>query len=188
MAVLVAGLVLFLGIHLLPTLPSTRDSLHKTLGPKGYKGIFSLISLAGFVLIIWGYGLARLEPTLIFTPPVWGKSITYLLMLPVFILLIAAELPGRMAAAVKHPMVTAIKFWALAHLISNGLLADLLLFGGFLAYGVIDRISLKKRGSAGANAGPNALRNDIIAVVGGLAGYVIFMLWLHPMLIGVPVK
>jgi len=109
-----------------------------------------------------------------------------LLMLPVFPLLLAAYLPGRIKAAVKHPMLTATKAWALAHLLANGMLADVLLFGGFLAWAVLDRISAGKRPQPVTSA-PASVRNDVIAVVVGLALYAVFAMWAHPRLIGVPV-
>jgi uncharacterized membrane protein len=113
-----------------------------------------------------------------------------LLMLPVFILLLAAYLPGEIKAKLRHPMLAAVKFWALAHLIANGDLASMILFGSFLAYAVFDRIALKRRAGAEVPAIPDpaiARRNDIISIVGGLVLYVVFLVWLHPLLIGVSV-
>ena len=125
MTLLVLGLVLFLGIHSLPIFSvAVRERLIAALGRNGWRGVHSLVSLAGLVLIIVGYGQARLAPTVLYLPPSWMKHVVFLLMLPVFPLIIAAYLPGRSRAAVKHPMLTAVKTWAFAHLLTNGMLAD----------------------------------------------------------------
>lgn len=186
MIYLIAGLVLFLGIHSIEIVsPAFRGSAVARIGEGSWKGIYSLLSIAGFVLLIWGYGVARQEPILLYTPPVWTRHLAALLMLPVFPLLLAAYLPGRIKAAVKHPMLVAIKTWALAHLIANGMLADVLLFGGFLVWAVADRISLQRRVVRPTPGPPPSKYNDLIAVVAGLALYVIFALWLHVRWIGV---
>jgi uncharacterized membrane protein len=133
MTLLLIGLALFLGIHSVSIVaPSARDRWAASLGTNAWRGIYSLISLAGFVLLIHGYGLARQAPVLLYAPQLWMRHVMLVLMLPVFSLLLAAYLPGRIKAAVKHPMLVAIKTWALAHLLVNGMLADVLLFGGFL--------------------------------------------------------
>jgi uncharacterized membrane protein len=186
MIYLIVGLVLFLGIHSVEIFsPAFRGNTVARIGEGAWKGIYSLLSIAGFVLLIWGYGVARQEPILLYAPPVWTRHVAALLMLPVFPLLLAAYLPGRIKAAVKHPMLVAIKTWALAHLIANGMLADVLLFGGFLVWAVADRISLKRRVVRPTPGPPPLKYNDLIAVVGGLALYVIFALWLHVRWIGV---
>lgn len=187
MTLLVAGLVLFLGIHSLPIFSVTaRDRLIGALGRNGWRGVHSLVSLAGLVLIIVGYGQARLAPVVLYAPPYWMRHVTFLLMVPVFPLIFAAYLPGRIRAKLKHPMLVALKTWAFAHLLANGMLADVLLFGGFLVWAVADRISLKRRASTlDITAKPSAL-NDVIAVAAGLALYAATLLWLHRMLIGVP--
>lgn len=186
MIYLIVGLVLFLGIHSVEIVsPTFRGNAVARIGEGAWKGIYSLLSIAGFVLLVWGYGVARQEPILLYAPPVWTRHLTALLMLPVFPLLLAAYLPGRIKAAVKHPMLVAIKTWALAHLIANGMLADVLLFGGFLVWAVADRISLKRRVVRPTPGPPPLKYNDLIAVVGGLALYVIFVLWLHVRWIGV---
>jgi uncharacterized membrane protein len=186
MIYLIVGLVLFLGIHSVEIFsPAFRGNTVARIGEGAWKGIYSLLSIAGFVLLIWGYGMARQEPILLYAPPAWTRHVTALLMLPVFPLLLAAYLPGRIKAAVKHPMLVAIKTWALAHLIANGMLADVLLFGGFLVWALADRISLKRRVVRPTPGPPPSKYNDLIAVVGGLALYVIFALWLHVRWIGV---
>jgi uncharacterized membrane protein len=187
MPLLIAGLVLFLGIHSVAIVaPSFRARTIQRMGEGAWKGLYSLISLAGFVLICYGFGLARQAPVVLYSPPTWLRHLAFLLMLPVFPLLIAAYLPGRIKTAAKHPMLAAVKFWAFAHLLANGSLADVLLFGGFLAWAVVDRISVKRR------AMPQALRtappgpwNDAIAVVLGLAVYALLIGWAHVRLFGV---
>ncbi|MFC4311304.1 NnrU family protein [Steroidobacter flavus] len=188
MLYLILGLVLFLGVHSVEIFsPTFRSSAVARLGEKPYKGIYSVLSIIGFVLLIWGYGIARQHPILVYAPPVWMRHLTLLLMLPVFPLLLAAYLPGRIKAAVKHPMLASVKLWAFAHLLANGMLADVLLFGGFLLWAVADRISVKRRAVLRPLPGPPPSKfNDVIAVVGGLALYVVFVFWLHTKLIGVP--
>ena len=183
---LVAGLAIFLGVHSIRILaPGWREKMLARLGPGGWKALYSVASLLGFLLIIGGYAQARMEPVILYLPPVGLRHLTALLMLPVFPLLLATYLPGRIKAAVKHPTLTATKAWALSHLLANGMLADVLLFGGFLAWAVIARISAGKRAAVPAGLSPHAMRNDIIAVVGGLVIYVMFVSWAHLRLFGV---
>jgi len=137
------------------------------------------------MLIVGGYAQARLDPVILYQPPVGLRNLTALLMLPVFPLLLATYLPGRIKAAVKHPMLTATKAWALSHLLANGMLADVLLFGGFLAWAVVDRISAGKRPQTVVRGAPLSIRNDVIAVVGGLLIYALFIGWAHVRLFGV---
>ena len=186
MTILVVGLIIFLGIHSLSIFASgVRDGAVAKFGAGPWRGIYSLISLIGFVLIIWGYGLARREPVLLYNPPFWTRHVTALLMVPVFPLLFAPYFPGRIKATLKHPMLVAVKLWAVAHLISNGMLADVVLFGSFLVWAVADRISYKHRTPRPLKGAPPAARNDVIVVIVGLVLYVLFVLWLHRMLIGV---
>jgi uncharacterized membrane protein len=184
MTLLIIGIVVFLGVHLLPTLSDLRGSLIARMGENGYRALFSILSLIGFVLIVWGF--ARAPVIQVWSPPDWTRYVAMVLMVPVFILLIAAYVPGQIKAKVKHPFLVAIKTWALAHLIANGDLASIILFGSFLAYAVFDRITVKRRPATGhetlAETGPAG--NDVIAVVGGLALYVVFLVWLHRLLIG----
>jgi uncharacterized membrane protein len=184
MTLLIIGIIVFLGVHLLPTFPDLRDRLIGRLGENGYRALFSTLSMLGFVLIVWGF--ARAPVIQVWSPPNWTRYVAMVLMVPVFILLIAAYVPGEIKAKVKHPFLVAIKTWALAHLIANGDLASIILFGSFLAYAVFDRITLTRRPETGlvtvAETGP--ARNDLIAVVGGLIFYVVFLVWLHPLLIG----
>ncbi len=187
---LAIGLLLFLGVHCLTAQTDVRRGLAARFGEGPYKGIFSLVAAAGLTLIILGYHKAQIMPgknPQLWAPPHWGRHLTLTLMLPVFPLLIATYLPGKISAAVRHPMITAVKIWALAHLLVRGDAASVLLFGGFLAWAVYDRISLKQREAAGLviiKSGP--VRNDVIAVVAGLGLYVAMVKWGHAALIGLP--
>ena len=187
MALLIFGLVVFLGIHSVAiVVPAWRDTQIARLGEPAWKGIFSVISLIGLLLLIYGYGAARQAPVVLYDPPRALRHVALVLMLPVFPLLLAAYLPGRIAAAAKHPMLLAVKIWATAHLLANGMLADVLLFGGFLAWAVADRIAVKRRVLPRKIPGaPPSSANDAIAVIGGLVLYVVFLLWAHRWLIGV---
>lgn len=188
MTTLVLGLILFLGVHSISIINEPwRNRMAARLGEMPWKGVYALIALIGVVLIVQGYGAARYDPVILYAPPMWLRHLAFLLLLPVFPLLLAAYLPGRIKAAVKHPMVLAVKLWALAHLLANGMLADVLLFGGFLAWAVAERISLKRRASRPLPGAPESGRNDIIAVAAGLLIYLVFVMWLHRILIGVPV-
>jgi uncharacterized membrane protein len=187
---LLVGLALFFSLHLVPTRPPLRARLVAGLGTTGYAGLFSLLSLGSLVLIFLGYGelqgLARANPQL-WVPPTWTRHVAMLLMIPAMILLVAAYVPSRIRTAARHPMLAAVKLWALSHLLANGDLASVLLFGSFLAYAVYDRISVKQRGAAGplgtAQGGP---AHDAIVVVGGLALYALLLVWGHGKLTGVP--
>jgi uncharacterized membrane protein len=185
MLTLVVGLAIFLGIHSIVIFaPRLRAQAVARLGEGPWKGMYALVSLFGFVLICYGFGMTRQSPTVLYTPPHWIRHVTFLIMLPVFPLILAAYLPGRIKAALKHPMLAAVKFWALAHLLANGTLADVLLFGGFLAWAVADRISLKHRTQTVPTAPPGKF-NDAIAVIAGLGLYGFFIAWAHARLFGV---
>ena len=184
MTLLIIGIIIFFGFHLLPTATDLRGRLVGQLGEKGYKGLFSLLSLLSLALLIYGFAKAPLVQ--IWSPPDWMRWIAIVLMLPAFIFLVAAYLPGRIKARVKHPFLVAIKTWALAHLIANGDLASMILFGSFLAYAVYDRTTLRGRRPASVVGieGPEKPQNDVIAILAGAALYAIFLIWLHPLLIG----
>lgn len=187
---LVLGLVLFLGMHSVAIVaPGWRARQIELRGERGWKGLYTLVSFAGLGLLIWGYGQARMDPVVVYTPPVAMRHVAALLMAPVFVLLASSYLPGRISAIAKHPMLAAVKFWALAHLLANGMLADLLLFGGFLAWAVADRISVKRREKLEADDAKPVRKgkpvNDVIAVAVGLVVYVVFAMWLHGPLMGV---
>jgi uncharacterized membrane protein len=191
MLLLIVGLLVFLGIHLLPTVPDLRRGLAERFGENAFKIAFSVVSIAGFALIVIGFHKLQMHPgknVQLWDPPGWTRHIAYALMLPAMILLAAAYVPSRIRTAVRHPMLAAIKLWALAHLLVNGDLASALLFGGFLAYAIYDRISVKKRGALGP-LGPRegGLSGDVLAVAIGLALYAFMAFIGHSVLIGVPV-
>ena len=188
MTLLLLGLVLFLGAHSVRIAAEPlRTRLISSLSLNGYKGVYSLLSLAGFVLLIYGYAAARAAPVVLFTPPVWTKHLAALLTIPAFVLLAAAYVPGtRIKAAVGHPMVLGVKTWALAHLIANGTLHDVLLFGSFLVWAVLSYIAARKRDRVAGTVYPTGpMSRDIIAVVVGLVAWAAFAFWLHGLLIGV---
>lgn len=186
MTLLILGLGLFLGVHSVSIVAAGwRDRTVQRIGEPAWQGIYAVVALAGFVLIVWGYGLARQDPIALYAPPAGLRHLTLLLMVPVFPLLLAAYLPGRIQSATKHPMLAAVKLWAFAHLLANGMLADVVLFGSFLAWAVLDRISMRRREPRPVPGAPPAKINDLIVVIAGLALYVVFVLWLHSHLIGV---
>jgi len=186
MLYLIAGLVIFLGVHSVSIIaPSWRDRMAARMGPLGWKALYGVIALVGLWLIIRGYAMARLEPTIVYLPPTWLRHVAALLMFPVFPLLLAAYLPGWLQRMTKHPMLVAVKLWAVAHLLANGMLADVLLFGSFLAWAVADRISLKHRAPRPVPSLPRKGFNDVVAIVLGLAIYVWFVGAGHVRLIGV---
>ncbi|MDT8409648.1 MAG: NnrU family protein [Wenzhouxiangellaceae bacterium] len=188
MTQLIIGLVLFLGIHSLSIVSADgRDAMVSRIGKWPFKGLYSVVALIGLVLIVQGYGSARMDPTVLYTPPDWTRHISMLLMLFAFPAFVATYFPGRISAGLKHPMLVAVKTWALAHLIANGTLAAVLLFGGFLAWAVADRISMKHRRQRDIPRAPASAFNDVIAVVLGLGIYFAFVLWLHSAWIGVPI-
>ena len=190
MSMLVAGLLIFLGVHSTSIFaPAWRNAQLATRGEAVWKGAYALLSLIGFALIVHGYGVARGNPVVLYEPPAFLRHVAWTLMLPVFTLLLASKLPGRISAVTKHPMLVAVKLWALAHLLANGTLASTLLFGSFLAWAVVDRVSLKRRPIAPATGAPATAPpgrfNDAVAIVAGLGLYAAFLGVLHLWLIGV---
>ena len=190
MFLFVLGLVLFLGIHLTAVFASRlRTSLREKWGEGGWKGFYSVVSLAGFVLIVMNYGAAVSTSAVLYEPAAWLKHLNGLFMLAAAIIFAAYLLPaGRIKAAVKHPMILSVKIWAFGHLLANGSLAAILLFGSFLVWGVLVRISLKKRERAGLVTTPVAgpVKWDIATLVLGLVLYGAFVMGLHVWLFGVP--
>ncbi|MDO9382428.1 MAG: NnrU family protein [Hyphomicrobiaceae bacterium] len=186
---LILGIVIFLGVHLVPTSPDLKAGLTERFGATAYKVAFGVLSLAGLVLIVVGYHKLQLMPdknVVLWDPPAFTRHIAVALMLPAMIFLMAYLVPSRIRTAVKHPMLIAIKTWALAHLIANGDLASLILFGSFLAYAVYDRITLKRRvTTAPVNVMAPSPINDVIVVVGGIVLFAVILLWAHQYLIGV---
>ena len=189
LGLLILGLVLFLSVHTLTTQRDARAALIGKLGDGGYKGLYSLASFAGLALIVWGYSVYRATGWIdVWYPPVAMRHITLLLMLPAVIFVVASYIRGRIYTTLKHPMLAGIKLWALAHLLANGDLGSIILFGSFLAWAVYDRISLKHRSDPGAPPIPvGGFRNDVIAVVLGAVVYLGLALVFHPFVIGVPV-
>ena len=188
MLILVLGLVLFLGMHAFTMARAPRAQMVARLGEGGFKGLYTGVSLLGFALIIYGYGLYRASGWIdVWYPPVWTKHLALLLNLPIFVLLAATGSGGRIHAAVKHPMLLAVKIWATAHLIANGDLGSILLFGGFLAWAVMARISLKRRAGVTMPAPSGFTSRDWIAIGAGLVLWFVFARWLHTWLIGVAV-
>lgn len=187
MTMLIAGLVLFLGAHTFTTLREARGAAIQRIGEGPYKGLYSLVSVAGLVLIVWGFARYRGDGYVpVWTPPAWLHPVTLVLMWVSFVALVAANSPaGRIKGMLRHPMLVGIKAWALAHLLVNGDLGSLILFGTFLAWAAYDRIAVKRRGDSGApSSGFTA--GDVIALVVGSIAYVA-MFWLHPWLFGVPI-
>lgn len=188
MQIFILGLILFFGVHTLSIInESWRNEMVDKIGVWPWKGIYALISLIGLILLIYGYGLLRTTSTVLYTPAPWLTHLAMLLLLPVFPLLLAAYLPGRIRNKVRHPMLVATILWAFAHLLVNGRLVDLLLFGIFLVWATIDLISMRRREQRPIPTAPESTRNDVIAVALGLVLYVLFVLVLHALLIGVPV-
>ncbi len=186
MTLLLLGMLLFIGAHSVSIVaPAWRDGTAARLGEGTWKGLYALVSLLGFVLLVLGYSAARQAPVVLYVPPAWMRQLALVLMLPVFPLLAAAYLPGRISRAAKHPMLLAVKIWATAHLLSNGMLADVVLFGGLLAWAVADRISLKRRVARPVPAAPEAPLNDSMALGLGLLVYVALVAGLHKALFGV---
>ena len=187
MGLFIAGLAIFLGIHSVGIFaPAWREAQIAQRGALAWKGLYSVVSIVGFALLIYGYGFARQSPLVLYSPPAMLRHIALALMLPVFPLLLAAYLPGRIKTAAKHPMLLSVKIWATAHLLVNGTLVDVLLFGAFLVWAVLDRIAAKRRPATRAVPGaPPAAYNNVIAVVGGLALYAAFLMGVHLWLIGV---
>ena len=180
------GLILFFAVHSVSIVaPHWRDRMALSLGAGAWRAAYSLLSVAGLLLIIHGFGLARGSAAIWYVPAHWMRVVALVLMVPVFPLLLAAYFPGRIKAAARHPMLIAIKLWALAHLFANGSVADVLLFGSFLAWAVIDRISLKRRAPRAVPGAPPSKWNDAIVLAAGLLLYAWFVHWAHLRLFGV---
>jgi len=188
MTLLLLGLFLFLGVHSVRIVADGwRSRVLARRGEALWKGVYALLSLAGFALIVWGYGAARVQPVLLWAAPTWTRHLAALLTLPAFVLLVAAYVPGNaIKARLKHPMVLGVKLWALAHLLANNTLADLLLFGAFLVWAMFDFRSARQRDRAqqtvyaAGRAGPT-----MVAVVVGMAAWAGFAFWAHAAWIGV---
>jgi uncharacterized membrane protein len=186
MALFIAGLVVFYASHLFTALArGARETLMQRLGEGGYKGLYSIVSAIGLALVIIGWRDA--DRTVLYVAPYWVSYIAYALTLAAMVCLAAAYLPkGKLAAALKHPMLAGVKAFALAHLLVNGDVRSLLLFGSLLAYAVIDRIAVKARGGSTPAAGP--LRNDAIAVAVGAALWGLIFFYGHRYVAGVALR
>ncbi len=189
LAVMIVGLALFIGVHLITTRRDLRARLIASGGGSAYKIGYAALSLIGIVLIGYGFSEYRAAGMIdLWTPPRWTRHVTVALMLPAVILLVAAYSRGRIYSAVKHPMLTAVKLWAAAHLLANGDLGSIILFGSLLAWAVFDRISLKRRSDAGGPTIPvGGPRNDLVAIAVGVVVYLALGFAFHPIVIGVPV-
>lgn len=188
MTLLILGLLIFLGLHSVRIFADGwRTAMRARLGENGWKGLYSLVSLAGFGLLLWGYGLARQQPVVVWSPPPFMRHIAAPLMVLSFILLVAAYVPRNgIKARLHHPMTLAVKVWALAHLLANGTLHDIILFGSFLVWSVLLFRSARKRDTAAGTVYPPGKGvATAVTVVAGFGASVVFAHWLHRMLIGV---
>jgi len=182
---LLLGLVLFFGMHSMSIVALPLRNKLAAKSDIGWKLVYSLISLLGIVLMVRGYADLKLAATILYTSPIGLHYVAVILLLPTFVLSSAPYFPGRISRVVKHPQLLVVQVWALAHLLVNGALADVLLFGSFLVWAVLDRSSMSKRTSRPVPAVPQSSVNDIILIVAGLALYALFVFWLHEMLFGV---
>ena len=185
MTSLLTGLLLFFAAHSVSIVaPAWRDRM-AAKSPIGWRLVYTVVSIIGVVLIVRGYGELRMTPAVLYTSPLWMRYVAAVLLLPVFILLLAPYFPGRIKTAAKHPQLVAVKLWALAHLLVNGTLADVMLFGSFLAWAVADRISMNRRAARPVPSAPETNANDVIVVVLGLLLYGVTVIWAHAALFGV---
>ena len=185
---LLLGLLLFLGVHSVRICAAPwRTAQIARVGEEKWKGVFSLVSLVGFFLIVWGYGQARLDPVVLWSPPVWTRHVAAPLTFVAFVLIAAAYVPGtRIKAAIGHPMVAGVTVWSSAHLIANGMLADVVLFGGFLVWAIaLFAFSRQRDREAGVVYPAGALSRDALAAAIGGVAWIAFAVWLHLWLIGV---
>lgn len=185
MTQLIVGLILFFGMHsvAIVALP-LRDRL-AARSEIGWKVLFALVSIAGIMLMSKGYAELRQSPTVLYMLPAWTRHIAALLLLPAFVLFLAPYFPGRIKSTFRQPQLIAVKTWAIAHLLVNGTLADVLLFGSFLAWAVADILSMKNRVSRPLIGAPESRANDLILIVAGSGLYAAFVFWLHEALIGI---
>jgi uncharacterized membrane protein len=187
-AILILGLIVFIGVHSIRLVsPSWRDTQLARFGEHGWKGIYSVASLVGFVLIVWGYGMARHTPTVLWVPPFGIRHLTALLVAVAFVLIVAAYVPGnRIKTSIGHPMMAGTALWALGHLLANGTLNAVVLFGVFLVWGAVGVVVSRGRDrAAGVRYPAGTVSGDVKVVVVGLIAWAIFALVLHRWLIGV---
>jgi uncharacterized membrane protein len=188
LAVEIIGLVIFLGAHVFVTRRGERAALIARLGAWPYRGLFSLVSIVGLGLIVYGFAQYRASGLIpVWNPPLWTRHIVIALMWPASILIAAAYIPGNIKKAVKHPLLVGVKTWAFAHLCANGDLGGIILFGSVLAWAVYDRISLKYRSDpSGLQIPYGGTKNDIIAIIVGTIIYLALGLVFHPVVVGLP--
>jgi uncharacterized membrane protein len=188
MTLLILGLALFFAVHSVRIVADGwRQRSIARLGEGAWKGLYSVLSIAGFALVVWGWGAARQQPVLLWVPPIWTRHLAGLLMLASFVMLAAAYVPGNaIKARLKHPMVLGVKTWAVAHLLANGTLAALLLFGSFLVWAIFDFRSARQRDRAAGTAYPGGRSGPtLVTVVVGIVAWAAFAFWAHGWLIGV---
>lgn len=184
---LIVGLIIFFGTHSVSLMNEPwRNRMAGKLGEGVWKGLYSILSLIGLGLLIWGFGQARHQTPVVYVAPFWLVHLTMLLMVPVFPLLLATYFPGHIKQAVRHPMLVAVLIWASAHLLVNGRVTDLLLFGSFLLWAALGLLSMRWRTPRPLPSAPSSRFNDALALVAGIALYGLFLVWLHALLIGVP--
>ncbi|MGC3980908.1 MAG: NnrU family protein [Steroidobacteraceae bacterium] len=184
MIILLLGLALFFGLHSLPIFAAKwREKQRQRWGRAAWRWVYSLGSILGVLLIAYGYDQTRQAPVVVYVTPGWMRRVTDVLMLGVFPLIYATFLPSRIRTALKYPDLVAIKLWAVAHLLVNGMLADIFLFGSFLAWAVVNRISLKRRVRIIPSGAPSEF-NDLVAILAGLVTYLVIVLYLHYKIIG----
>lgn len=190
MLLMTIGLALFVGVHLVPTQVDLRRELGNRFGEKAFKAVFSVVSLIGFALIVYGYGKLQALPgknPQLWAPPAWGRHAAFALLLPAMVLLVAANVRSHIRNLVQHPMLLAIMLWALAHLLANGRLGSTVLFGTFLLWAIYDYVSVKQRKAMGPlGSARGTLAGDAIAIAGGCGFYGFLLYWGHGKLIGVP--
>ncbi len=188
MTYLILGLMIFLGAHSVRIFADEwRTRTRQRIGEGPWKGVYSLLSLAGFALMVWGFGVSREQPIVIWVPPTGMRHLASLLTLVAFIFLAAAYVPAnQIKAKLHHPMVLGVKVWALAHLLSNGMLSHVILFGALLVWAVLDfRSSRQRDRAAGSVYAPGSAAATIITVVAGAVAWALFAFWLHGLLIGI---
>ena len=183
---LIIGIILFFGIHSASIVALPLRDRAAAKSEYLWKGVYSLVSLVGIVLMVRGYAELRSTPTVLYVAPLWLRHVAALLLLPVFVFFLAPYFPGKIKTALKHPQLVAVKLWAVAHLLVNGTVADLLLFGSFLVWAVADRVSMKTRPTRPVPGAPESAANDVILVIVGLVLYAVFGMWAHLWLFGMP--
>jgi len=188
LAIMILGLAVFLGAHVFVSMREQRAAVVARLGEQPYKGLFSVVSLLGIILIAYGFARYRAASYIeLWNPPSWTRHLNNILMWPAIVCIVAAYIPGDIKRVLKHPMLVGVKLWALAHLIANGDLGSIVLFGSFLAWAAFDRITLKRRSDPGAPVFPSAGHgNDIMAVIVGTLLYLALGFWFHPYVVGLP--